>query len=416
MSLVSLLIFPPILLPLLNVGKKLRKLGSKIQEAYGMVGNLIYEGVYGQQIIKAYNQEERIVEKFNLENEKIFKTVMSATKRILLISPFTEVVAVFGASGIIYYGASKVIEGSLSSGFLFFFFISLFSIISPLKGVMTAYANLKHESSALRRIFGVLDKESSVRDEGTDVLEGLEREIEFKNVSFSYGEKSILKGINLKVKKGEKLGIVGQTGAGKSTLIGLLLRLYEPNVGEILVDGKNMKNYTLSSLRDKIGFVSQEPIIFSDTLKKNIAFTETIDEEKLEKAITTSGLKEYIKSLPDGYNTLAGERGATLSGGQKQLLSVARAIYKDPEILILDEATASLDSKSEQLLQEALYSIIKNRTVFIIAHRLSTLRNVDRIIVLMNGKISEEGTHQELFDKKGDYYRLWQLQFSSDKS
>ena len=412
MSLASLLIFPPLLLPLVNVGRKLRKLGRNVQEAYGKIGNLIHEGIYGQQIIKAYNQEEKIIKKFADENENIFRTVMSATKRILMISPFTEVVAVIGASGIIYYGASKVIEGYLSSGFLFFFFVALFSIISPIKGVANAYANLKQESSALARIFAMLDKKTSVKDTGTEVFEGIKGHIELRNISFSYGDKSILRDINLTVKKGEKLGIVGHTGAGKTTLIGLILRLYEPVSGEIFIDGQEIKSFTLKSVREKTGLVTQEPILFYDTIKKNISFSDNPDAGKLERALQISGLKGFVEKLPAGCETMVGERGATLSGGQKQLLSIARAIYKDPDILILDEATASLDSSSEKLLKKAMDKIMEGRTVFIIAHRLSTLKDADRIIFLRDGKIEEEGNHEELFKKQGAYFQLWQLQFS----
>lgn len=413
MSLVSLLIFPPLLLPLFNVGKKLRKLGRNVQEAYGKVGNLIHEGIYGQQIIKAYNQEKRILKRFEDENENIFRTVMSATKRILLISPFTEAVAVMGASGLIYYGASRVIEGSLSSGFLFFFFVALFSIISPIKGVANSYANLKHESSALSRIFGMLDKENSVKDTGTAEFRGLQQLIEFKNISFAYGDKDILRDISLKVRKGEKLGIVGHTGAGKTTFAGLILRLYDPVSGKILIDGQDIQKFSLQSVRAKIGLVTQEPILFYDTVKRNITLAEDPDAQKLKQALRISGLEEFVGKLPSGLETMVGERGSTLSGGQKQLLSIARAIYKDPEILIMDEATASLDSSSEKLLKHALNKIMEGRTVFIIAHRLSTLKDADRIIFLSEGKIAEEGSHKELFDRQGSYYNLWQLQFSA---
>lgn len=413
MSLFAILIFPPLLLPIMNMGKKLKKLGRKVQEKYATIGNLIHEGVYGQQIIKAYNQEKRIMKRFETENENIFTTVMSASSRTLLISPFTEIVSVIGASWIIYYGAVKVMEGSLDSGFLFLFFVGLFSLISPVKDVAKAYANLKHESSALSRIFAVLDMESSVKDSGKEIFTGLKEGIELRDVTFAYGSKTILSGVNLKVKKGEKLGIVGHTGAGKTTLIGLLLRMFEPVSGDILVDGRSIRDFTLQSLREKTGLVTQEPIIFYDTIGSNITLSDETDPARLDNALRVSGLKGLVDTLPLGCDTVAGERGATLSGGQKQLLSIARAVYRNPEILILDEATASLDSNSEKLLQQALDNIIEGRTVFIIAHRLSTLRDVDRIIFIRDGRISEEGTHRELFEKKGDYYNLWQLQFSA---
>jgi ATP-binding cassette, subfamily B, bacterial MsbA len=412
LSLLSMLIFPPVLFPIYRIGKKLRKLGRKIQEAYGRIGNLIHEGVYGQQIIKAYNQETDITERFKKENERIFKTVMSATKRTLLIGPLTEIVSVFGASGLLYFGARKVIEGSLSSGFLFLFFVALFSIISPLKGIGNSYVNLKHDSSALPRLFSILDRQSRIKDTGKEVFTGLKEKIEFKNISFAYGETSVLRGISFSVPRGGKLGIVGPTGVGKTTLIGLLLRFYEPSSGEILTDGKDIRSFTLHSLRDHIGFVTQEPILFNDTIRRNIVLSASPDVKKIEQVVEYACIKTFIESLPEGYETVVGERGTTLSGGQKQLLSIARAIYKNPDILILDEATASLDSNSEKMLQRALERIMEGRTVFIIAHRLSTLRDVDRIIVLKNGVITEEGSHKELFEGKGDYYKLWEIQFS----
>lgn len=412
LSLLSLLIFPPVLFPIYRIGKKLRNLGRKIQEAYGRIGNLIHEGVYGQQIIKAYNQEETITRRFNGENERIFRTVMSATRRTLLIGPLTEIVSVLGASGLLYFGASKVIEGALSSGFLILFFVALFSIISPLKGIGNAYANLKHDSSALPRLFSLLDTQSTTKDTGKELLSGLKENIEFRNICFSYGDTSVLKNVSFSVPKGTKLGIVGPTGVGKTTLTGLLLRFYEPTSGEILIDRRDIKNFTLHSLRDNIGLVTQEPILFNETIKRNISLSEQPDMERVERAIDTACIRNFLDSLPKGYETVVGERGTTLSGGQKQLISIARAIYKNPDILILDEATASLDSNSEKLLQGALEKIMEGRTVFIIAHRLSTLRNVDRIIVLKDGVITEEGSHRELFEKNGVYRKLWEIQFS----
>jgi ATP-binding cassette, subfamily B, bacterial MsbA len=413
LSTISMLIFPPLLYPVFKIGKKLRKLGTQMQEKYGKIGNVINESVYGQQIIKAYNRENAMITKFKNENEKIFKTIVSLTKRILLISPFTEIMITVFAGGIIYYGAKQVLQGNVSSGFLFLFFISLFSLVSPLKGIGNSYTQMKHASSALPRIFSVLEEQVKTKDTGSKEFTGIKETIEFKNINFSYGGETILKNINFSVSKGEKIGIVGPTGVGKTTLIGLILRFYDPDSGKILIDGTDIKEFSLKSLRNTIGFVPQESTLFHDTMANNISLHGKIDSENLEKAVETAGIKDFIETLPDKYNTLVGERGITLSGGQKQLLSIARAVYRNPEILILDEATASLDSNSEKLLQIAMERVMKGRTVFMIAHRLSTLRNVDRIIVLKEGSITEEGSHQKLYDKKGLYYNLWQLQFSS---
>jgi len=411
MSLLSLFIFPVILFPVFKIGKKLRKLGKRIQIAYGEIGNVINESIYGQQIIKAYNREEYMKEKFRKENENIFKNVISMIKRLLLISPFTEFAGALASSGLIYYGAVKVINGGISPGFLFLFFVSLFSMISPLKGIGQTYGLMKQASSALPRIFSILDTESTVVDEGKEIFRGFENKIEFRDVYFSFEGKEVLKGISFTVRKGEKIGIVGPTGVGKTTLIGLLLRFYNPDKGEILIDRKDIRKYIITSVREHIGFVSQQPVLFHTTVKENITLGFE-DEERFNEVIKMPGIKELIESLPDRENTLIGERGITLSGGQMQLISIARAIYKNPEILIFDEATASLDTESEKIIQKAINETMKNRTSFIIAHRLSTLKKVDKIIVLKDGKIIEEGTHTQLLEKKGFYNTLWEMQFT----
>ena len=413
MAILSFMIFPILLYPIFRITKKLRKLRENVQKEYGNLGNTINETIYGHKIIKAYNQEKVILEKFKRENENIFRTIVSILKRTIAIPPFTEIIATIGASGIIYYGATKIIEGEITPGFFALFLTGLFSLISPLKTIGSSYTEIKQASSALPRIFSILEEESKVKDEGKKVLSEFRDRIEFVNVSFSYGEREILKNISFTVKKGEKIGIVGPTGVGKTTLIGLLLRFYDPTEGEIRIDGENIKNFTLHSLREKIGLVTQEPILFCDTVNRNICFGENEDKEKIEKVAKICGISDFIESLPEKYETIIGERGFNLSGGQKQLITVARAIYKNPPILILDEATSSLDSNSERMLQLAIEKAMEGRTVFIIAHRLSTLRNVDKIIVLKEGSIVEEGTHSQLIDKKGLYYNLWKLQHQS---
>ncbi|MCM8760096.1 MAG: ABC transporter ATP-binding protein/permease [Candidatus Omnitrophica bacterium] len=410
MAFLAMLIFPPILYPIYRTGKRLKELGRRIQVSYGKIGNLVHEGVYAQQIIKAYNQEEGMSKRFCDENSRILRTVIACTKRVLLISPFTEIISVLGTSGLLYYGANKVMEGSLSSGFLFLFFVALFSLISPFKNIGTTYGKLKQNSSALPRIFSFLETKVSVVDTGKDVFSGLREGIEFQGVCFSYGKKQVLQDITFSLKKGERLGIVGPTGVGKTSLIGLILRFYEPEKGQILIDGKDIRRYKLSTLREHIGFVPQEPILFNDTLTRNISLSESPDMERVKKAAEIVGISDFIESLPNGYDTIAGDRGMSFSGGQKQLICVARAIYRNPEVIILDEATASLDSQSEKALQEAMERIMGGRTVFIIAHRLSTLRSVDRIIVLKEGRIVEEGSHNQLVEKKGEYYHFWELQ------
>ncbi|MCM8818039.1 MAG: ABC transporter ATP-binding protein/permease [Candidatus Omnitrophica bacterium] len=410
LSLISFLIFPLILIPVSHLGKKLRTLGKKIQETYGKVANFINETVFGQKIIKAYNLENSFIKRFEKTNEEIFKTIISINKRYLLITPFIDFSIAIGSCFIIYLTGSKIISGAITPGFLSLFLFSLFSIISPLKEAMQSYAILKHSSSALPRIFSILEFKSKVKDEGQKKFEGLKEKIEFKNVSFSYNNSShILKNINMSIKNGEKIGIVGKTGSGKSTLIGLLLRFYDPVEGEITIDGENIKNFKLETIRKHIGYVPQEPILFYGSIKDNITLGEE-NEERLKEIIKIVGLDKLINELPEKENTIIEEKGGNLSGGQKQLISIARAIYKNPEILIFDEATASLDSESEKIVQSAIDKIMENRTVFVIAHRLSTIKNMTKIIVIENGEIVEEGTHEQLYERKGIYYKFITMQ------
>ncbi|MGC8976351.1 MAG: ABC transporter ATP-binding protein [Candidatus Ratteibacteria bacterium] len=409
LSLISIFIYPVILIPVFNLSKKLRKLGKKIQEAYGRIANIINESIFGQKIIKAYNQEGNFIQKFKNDNENIFKIIMSINRRVLLITPFIEFSGVLASSYLIYYGGIKIIEGAISPGFLFLFFFSLFSIISPLKTIINTYAHLKQSSSALPRIFSILDYQEKTKSEGKKFFKGLKEKIEFKNIFFAYEKKLILKNINLVIKKGEKIGIVGKTGSGKSTLTGLILRFYDPVSGEILIDGEDIRNYKIDSLRKYIGYVPQEPIIFYGTIKDNITFGN-YDEKRFEEVIEMAGIRDFINSFPEKENTFIGEKGENLSGGQKQLISIARAIYKNPDILIFDEATASLDSESEKIVQLAMERIMEEKTVLIVAHRLSTIRFTTKIIVLQDGEIVEEGTHEELYEKKGIYFKFLKLQ------
>ncbi|MCS7181437.1 MAG: ABC transporter ATP-binding protein/permease, partial [bacterium] len=343
LSFVSIFIYPIILYPVLNWTKKLRNLGKIIQETYAKIGNFINETIFGQRIIKAYNLEKDTLKRFRKENENIFRIVMSINKRVLLIGPFTDFCSATASGLILYYAGNKILIGAITPGFLFLFFFALFSIISPLKEFLQTYANIKHASSVLPRIFYILDFKPKVKDEGHKEFYGLKEKIEFKNVSFAYNNNYVINNINLIVNKGDRIGIVGKTGSGKSTLISLLLRFFDPTEGEIFIDGENIKNFKLYSLRKHIGYVPQEPIIFYGTVKENITFGEE-DDKRFKEVIEKVGISKFINELPEKENTLLGEKGVNLSGGQKQLISIARAIYKNPEILIFDEATASLDS------------------------------------------------------------------------
>ncbi|MCL5408498.1 MAG: ABC transporter ATP-binding protein/permease [Candidatus Omnitrophica bacterium] len=417
LSLSVIIILPIIIFPILNLGKKLRKLTGQIQSNYANLGNVISESIYAQPVIKAYNQEERIIKKFSEENNSIFRLTISIIKRTGAISPFTEIVTTIVACFIIFMGVEKVLSGSFSPGFLLLYLTCLGSLINPVKTILSSATSVYQSSSAFPRIYSILEEETEVKDYGQEEFVGIKKEIEFSHVWFKYANIDVIKDFNLKIKAGEKIGVVGHIGAGKSTISGLLLRFYAPEKGEILFDGKPINTFTMHSLREHIGLVTQEPFLFSDTIRNNIIFgLKDISDEKFENIVKITRVSEFIESFPQEYETVIGERGLTLSGGQKQLICLARAMLKNPSILILDEISASLDADSEKFLHQALDNVIANRTVIFIAHRLSTVKNLDRIIVLKKGQIEEEGTHQQLLIKNGLYAYLWGLQYSQAKS
>ncbi|MCM8817171.1 MAG: ABC transporter ATP-binding protein/permease [Candidatus Omnitrophica bacterium] len=411
LTLLALVIFPVMLLPILNLSKKLRKISRTLQTSWANLGNIIHESIYGQSIIKAYNQEQNQIEKFSKENEAIFRSNLSIIKRTSLVSPFSELLTTIGGCIVIMIGVSKVLNNEFSPGFLFMFIAGLLSLIQPSKTIMNAITYIYMASAALPRIFSILEEKQTVVDSGKKECPLLKSKISFENVSFSYDGNPVLKNINLEIKAGEKVGIVGPIGVGKSSLIQLLVRLYEPVEGKILYDGIDIREFTLSSLRSRIAIVTQEPIVFSDTIRNNIIFgKEDVSEDEFLKAVEISRVSEFVDRLKDGYDTVVGERGHTLSGGQKQLICLARAILKNPQILLFDEITASLDSQSEKILHKAIEDAMQNRTVIFVAHRLATVRNLDKIVVLKDGKIEEIGNHQQLIEKNGFYAKLWEYQ------
>ncbi|MCM8821852.1 MAG: ABC transporter ATP-binding protein/permease [Candidatus Omnitrophica bacterium] len=411
LTLVALVIFPVMLLPILNLGKKLRKISRTLQTNWANLGNIIHESIYGQAIIKAYNQEQELIERFSKENEAIFRSNLSIIKRTSLVSPFSELLTTLGGSLVIVIGVSKVLNNEFSSGFLFMFIAGLVSLINPLKSITSAITYVYMASAALPRIYSIFEEKQTVLDSGKKECPELKSKITFDNVSFKYEDSVVLRNITFEIKAGEKIGVVGPIGAGKSSLIGLLIRLYEPCEGRILFDGTDIREFTLRSLRSRIAVVSQEPIIFSDTIRNNICFgSEKVSEKDFIRAVEIARVAEFAGKLKDGYETIVGERGHTLSGGQKQLICLARAILKNPQILLFDEITASLDSQSERILHQAIEDVMRNRTVVFVAHRLATVRNLDRIVVVKDGIIEETGTHGQLIEKKGFYASLWEYQ------
>jgi subfamily B ATP-binding cassette protein MsbA len=416
MALISIVVLPLVAVPMIGVGQVLRRLSKKSQEKMADINSLLVETFIGARIVRAFCMEEREAAKFKNQNQDYYKISMKSIKRMLLLGIITELVGVAVALCIIFYGGRKVINGSLSFGGFALFMAALLSLIRPFKKLSQVNSITQQAIAAVRRIYEVLDTQPLIKEAvAVKVLAPIKKNIVFKDVDFRYADQMILKDINLEVGLGSNLAIVGPSGVGKTTLVDLIPRFYDPCRGKIIIDGQDIKEVTLRSLRQQIGIVTQETILFNDTLKANISYgrPDASDKECIEAA-RQAYAHEFILRSPNGYDTVIGDRGMKLSGGEKQRIAIARALLKNPPILILDEATSQLDTESERLVQQALEKLIQGRTVFIIAHRLSTVKSASQIIVLDKGSIVEKGTHQELIEKNGLYRRLYSMQEFSE--
>jgi len=415
----QLFLFLVLLLPIAGliigrVSKSLKKNTKNTQELLSNLLTIIEETLGGLRIIKAFGAEKSRRSAFAVENEKLFHINNKIAVRRELASPLSEFLGVLIVAVIIWYGGSLALSTppKLDSGTFIAFIATFYFLISPLKALSQIFYNLNQGRAGLERIQLILNAENKIVDrQDAKPITRFESSIEFRNVNFSYEGKQILHNINLKIEKGKTIAIVGASGAGKSTLVDLIPRFHDVESGELLIDGINIKNYKISDVRKLMGIVSQEPVLFNDSIEHNIALgDEHPVEEKVWEATKVANALDFVETKTGKLSAVVGDRGSKLSGGEKQRITIARAIYKNPPVLILDEATSSLDTVSERMVQDAINKLMKNRTSVVIAHRLSTVQNADEIIVLEKGQIMERGTHQSLIAQNGIYKKLVEMQ------
>lgn len=396
-----------------RIGKSLKKQTSTAQIKWGEIISNLEETLSGLRIIKAFNAEAKMKKRSDALTNEMFVIKTKMQYRRDIASPLSEFLGICIVCGVLWFGGRLVLTGQIMSPGAFITYVAIFSqIINPAKALSSAYYHVQKGAATLDRLNEILLAPITVDDNvNGKKLQYFEHGIEFKNVSFSYNERMILNNINLIIPKGKTIALVGSSGAGKSTLADLVPRFHDVTSGEILIDGVNIKDYSLQSIRDKISIVTQEPILFNDTIANNISLgNQTAPFSEIEEAARVANAHQFIIKKEDGFNSNIGDRGGKLSGGERQRLTIARAVLKNPPILILDEATSSLDTESERLVQDAINNMMQNRTSIVIAHRLSTIRTADEIIVLQNGTIVERGTHDELIIKDGFYNKLVQMQ------
>lgn len=406
----------PLVAKTINIfGKKLRKASHVMQERAADITSVLQETISAVRVIKSFVREDYEIERFNRENYFNFRAQMKTAQLMATLTPVIEFLAAIGVTAIIWYGGLEVINGDLTAGSLIAFLIYAVNLSNPVKRLSRGYGNIQRALAAAQRVFSVLDTEPEIQDApGALKLPHINGLVKFENVDFAYKQGDLaLKNITLEAAPGQMIAIVGPSGAGKTTIANLIPRFYDPTSGKVTIDGYNIKEVTLHSLRQQIGIVPQETVLFNGTVYENILYGDlAASKEQVMAASRAANAHNFITEMPDGYQTQIGERGSKLSGGQRQRIAIARAILKNPRVLILDEATSALDTESEQLVQEALDKLMVGRTSFVIAHRLSTVQRADLILVMEKGQIVEQGTHDELVALGGLYSKLYKVQFS----
>lgn len=410
---IAFAVFPSSVLPVLRISKKIKRFTRRGQISIGNLTTVLQESIQGNRVVKAFGMENYEIERFSNENLRLLKQFVRASRAKAVVTPAMELLSSMAIGSVVWYGGSSVIGGGRTQGEFMAFMTAMFLMYQPFKHLSQTYSTIYQALAGAERVFEVLDYVPEIRDNpGSQEVPRLVQGIELRDVSFGYGHGLVLKNVNLKLDWGSVVALVGVSGVGKSTLADLIPRFYDVSSGKITIDGVDIREATLESLRSQIGIVTQHTFLFNDTVKNNIAYGDrSKDMEQIVAAAKAAYAHDFIMALPEGYDTVVGEMGKKLSGGQQQRLAIARALLKDGPILILDEATSALDAESERSVQEALENLMTRRTTLVIAHRLSTIRKANRIAVLSEGTIVEQGTHDELLARKTEYSRLYTLQF-----
>ncbi|MEM7587108.1 MAG: ABC transporter ATP-binding protein, partial [Acidobacteriota bacterium] len=416
LALVCLVLVPAVFYPIVRFGKGMRKTSHRSQERLAEISNLVAEAVRGHRVVKAFGMEEFEADRFRQATRRHLKVKLKAQLLTYASSPVVESLAALGAGAFIVYAGYTVRQGELTPSQVVQFLTNLMMLYDPVRKLNKVNLVLQESLAAAHRVLAIMSVPNEIEDRPeARRIEGIAQEIRFEDVSFSYDSVAVLKGIDLNIRRGEVVALVGSSGAGKSTLVNLLPRFFDPDRGRVLIDDVDVRDVSLQSLRAQIGIVTQDTILFNDSVRNNIAYGRSdLPLEQVRASARAGYADEFIEQAPEGYDTVIGESGLKLSGGERQRLAIARALLKDPPILILDEATSSLDSEAEALVQKALDTLMQDRTALVIAHRLSTVKRADRIVVMEAGKIVEQGTHAELLTSGGSYKRFYDLQFRDD--
>lgn len=414
LALFAFVILPLAFYPIIIFGRRVRRVSTGWQEAMADLSSFLHETFSGSKIVKAFGMEGYEKERFFHKTKKIFVLEIKTVIAKSLSSPVMEFLGGIGIAFVIWFGGAQVISGHLTVGTFMSFLAAVIMLYDPVKKLSKLNNAIQEGLAATDRVFDIIERESDITDPENPVeIKTCPHHVEFKSVSFRYDRDMVLKGINLEANEGEVLALAGVSGGGKSSLVNLIPRFYDVTEGAILIDGINLKDASIASLRKQIAIVTQEPILFNDTVRNNIAYgNPKASDEEIEAAAKAAYAFDFVESFPDGFATSIGELGGRLSGGEKQRICIARALLKNAPILILDEATSSLDTESEMLVQKALENLMKGRTTFVIAHRLSTIKNADRIIVIVDGQIVEQGKHDSLLRAEGEYWKLHNMQMS----